>query len=81
MINLRQVPLAPLQKGAPKTNFVAVPFALTAQGEYPQLMDLLRRLEGGEHYCRIISADLKPLTEIRGGQMSLALNLELMAIQ
>ena len=79
--NPRQVPLPPVLKNAPKTNFVAVPFALTAQGDYAQLMDLLRRLESGEHYCRVMTCNLHPLTEMRGGQLQLALSIELLAIQ
>jgi hypothetical protein len=82
LTGLRQVPLPPPAKNAPKTNFVAVPFSFTAQGDYGQLIDLLRRLENGEHYCRIITCNLRPLTtDIRGGQLALALSIELMAVQ
>jgi hypothetical protein len=72
--------MAPM-KNAPKTNYTAVPFALTAQGDYAELMDLMRKLESGEHYCRVISCDLKPLSETRGGTLSLTLNIELMGVQ
>ena len=79
--NPRQIPLPPAPKNAPKTNFVAVPFALTAQGDYAQLVDLLRRLESGEHYCRVITCYLRPVSDMRGGQLQLNLNIELLATQ
>ena len=78
---LRQVPVPPPLKNAPKTNFIAVPFSLTAQGDYPQLMDLLRKLEIGEHYCRVITCSLRPLSDMRGGQLQLSLSIELLAAQ
>ena len=59
----------------------AVGFALTAQGDYHELMERLRKLETGEHYCRVISCDFKPLAETRGGTLSLTLDVELMGVQ
>jgi len=81
LADLRQIPWTPPGKTAPKTSFTPVGFGLTAQGDYPQLMDLLRRLETGEHYCRVITCTLHPLTEMRGGQLGMTLNIELMAEQ
>jgi hypothetical protein len=81
LTDLRPQPWTPPAKNAAKTNYTAVGFALTAQGDYPELMELLRKLETGEHYCRVISCDLKPLGEIRGGPLSMNLNVELMAVQ
>jgi hypothetical protein len=78
----RQVPWNPPGKSAPKTNFTAVGFTLTAQGDYGQLVDLLRKLENGEHYCRIITCGLRPATtDIRGGPLLMSLSLELMGVQ
>jgi hypothetical protein len=77
----RQIPLPPPVRNAPKTNYVSVPFSFSAQGDYGQLLDLLRKLESGEHYCRVMTCNLRPMsTEIRGGQLLMALNVELMAI-
>jgi hypothetical protein len=82
LTDLRQVPQpAPLTKNAPKTAFSPVGFAVTAQGTYPQLMDLLRRLEGGEHYCRVLTCSVHPVAEQRGGAIQMALSLELLGIQ
>ena len=81
LADLHQNPWAPPGKNSPKTNFTPVAFGLTAQGDYPQLMDLLRKLETGDHYCRVITCTLHPLTEMRGGQLGMTLNIELLAEQ
>jgi hypothetical protein len=81
LVNPRQVPWNPPAKNAAKTFFTPVGFAVVAQGDYGQLVDLLRRLENGEHYCRVVTCTLRPLTEQRGGQLSLSLTLELMGTQ
>jgi hypothetical protein len=74
-----QMPWNPPPKNAPKTNFTAIGFSLAAQGDYGQLMDLLRKLENGEHYCRIITCSLRPVgTDARGGPLLMSLSLELM---
>jgi len=77
----KQIPWTPPGKGAPKTNFTWVTFSVSAQGEYLQLLDLLRKLETGEHYCRINTCLLKPLGEqMRGTPLSMTVNLDLMAV-
>jgi hypothetical protein len=76
-----QVPWNPPPKAAAKTNFTTVSFTLTAQGEYRQLVDLLRKLENGEHYCRIDTCSMRPLSEVRGGPLTMSLSLELLANQ
>jgi hypothetical protein len=81
LMDLRQVPWSPPSKNAPKTIWTPVGFALTAQGSYPQLMDMLRRLENGEHYCRVMSCTIHPLTEQRGGNLSMGVNLELLGTE
>jgi hypothetical protein len=78
----RQVPWNAPAKTAAKTNFIAIGFTLSAQGDYAQLMDLLRKLESGDHYCRITACSLRPLaTDVRGGPMLMSLSLELMGVQ
>jgi len=76
----RQVPWAVPPKTAPKTNFTSVAFSIQASGTYPQLLDLLRKLETGDHYCRINSLSLKPVGTVRGAPMAMVLNLDLMAV-
>jgi hypothetical protein len=77
-----QLPWNPPAKNAAKTSFTGIGFTLTAQGQYGQLLDLLRKLESGEHYCRVLSCSLRPLsTETRGGPLLMTLSLELMGVQ
>jgi hypothetical protein len=68
----------PPAKNAPKTNFTPIGFAFTAQGDYGQLLDLLRKLENGEHYCRIISLNMRPQTDMRGGPLLMSVTLDLL---
>jgi hypothetical protein len=77
----RQIAWTPPPKNAPKTAYTPVGFALTAQGTYVQLLDLLRRLENGEHYCRVITCNLRPNDERRGGPLVITLSIELLGIQ
>src|ERR1022692_2964845 len=77
----RQMAWNPPPKNMPKTTYTPVGFAITAQGTYPQLVGLLRRLENGEHYCRVISCNLKPVAEQRGSPLTTTLDLELLGIQ
>jgi hypothetical protein len=78
----RQLPWNPPGKSAAKPNFIAIGFTLSAQGDYGQLIDLLRKLENGEHYCRVNTCSLRPLgTDVRGGPMIMALSLELMGVE
>lgn len=68
-------------KTAPKTNYTEVGFTLTASGDYVQLLDLLRKLENGVHYCRVNTCALRPVsTDMRGGALEMKLTFELMGI-
>ncbi|HEY4990422.1 MAG TPA: hypothetical protein VII09_11475 [Opitutaceae bacterium] len=81
LLDPRQTPWSPPAKTAARTNFTSVGFTLTAQGDYPQLVDLLRKLENGEHYCRVIACNFRPASEFRGGQLQMRLSIDLMGIQ
>jgi hypothetical protein len=82
ILDLRQNGWNAPAKNAPKTFFTPVGFQLSVQGDYPKLLDLLRRLETGEHYCRVITCDVKPVdTATRGGQLTMAINLELLGTE
>lgn len=74
----------PRQTGsiAPKgtQKFTAVAFALAAQGSLPQLLDFLHRLEEGDHYCRILNANLSLNGVKRDANLTLTLNLELLGL-
>jgi hypothetical protein len=75
-----QSPWNPPAKTAARTNFTSVGFTLSAQGDYPQIIDLMRKLENGEHYCRVIACNLHPASDVRGGQLQMRLSLDLMGI-
>jgi hypothetical protein len=77
----RQNPWSPPAKNAAKTNYTVANFALSAQGDYSQVLDLLRKLEDGEHYCRINTCNLRPAAVVRGGPITMTLSLDLMAIE
>jgi hypothetical protein len=82
ILDLRQNGWNPPAKNAPKTFFTPVSFQVSVQGDYPKLLDLLRRLENGEHYCRINSCDLKPNdSTTRGGPLTVSINLELLGTE
>jgi hypothetical protein len=81
LLDLRQLPWSPPARNAPKLNFTPIGFAVSAQGDYPKLLELLRRLETGEHYCRVLTCNITPNdTTARGGQLTIVLNLELLGV-
>lgn len=69
-----------------KTGRIPVSFALTLHGEYPQVLDFLRRVESGSHYCRVRSANVIPFdagagsSGMRSDAAKLTLNLELLGV-
>jgi hypothetical protein len=81
MTDPRPLAWTPPAKNAPKTSYTPVGFAFTAQGTYVQIMDLLRRLENGEHYCRVIACNLRPAGEQRGSPLTITMSIELLGIQ
>lgn len=61
----------------PKTQYTAgVPFNVTVQGPYANVMNFLSRVQNGRHFCRINSATFTKVGET--AEMSLALTLELL---
>lgn len=67
--------------GAPKTIFTPVPFTLSVEGDYAQLVKFLGALQNGRHLCRINSAVFnKPnaAANSENSKITLALNLELL---
>ena len=82
ILDLRQNAWTPPSKTAAKTFFTPVGFQVSVQGDYSKLLDLLRRLETGEHYCRLISCDVRPVDPTnRGGQLTVSINLELLGTE
>lgn len=80
LIDLRQLPLPAPVKGAPPatTIYAAIPFSVTIQGDYPQLMDFLKRLEQGPTLSRVNSATIAQPTE---GAQSVSITAELLGFR
>jgi hypothetical protein len=74
LLDLRQMTPA-TARGGPATKHLRVPFAVSVQGEYAKVMNFLRRLENGPHFCRINSATLNGAAEV-----TLTLSLELLGL-
>jgi hypothetical protein len=71
-------------RGAAKTLFTPVPFSLSVQGNYAQLVKFLGELQNGRHLCRINSAVFNKAggagaTDLSAAQeMTLTLSVELL---
>jgi hypothetical protein len=82
-ISLNQSAASASSKSVAKGGFVPVGFTFVVQGTYGQILDVLYRLENGEHYSRVLTASVT-----RGGGtgpaadlLTLNLNLELLGLQ
>lgn len=70
---------------ARKGAYAALPYSLTANGSYAQLLTLIRRLEKGPQFVRILSSSLYPAPieatarGDAGSTLVLTLNLEVLA--
>ena len=42
---------------------------------------MLRKIENGEHYSRVLTCNLHPLSEVRGSTLQMSLACELVGIQ
>jgi hypothetical protein len=69
--------LATNPKG-PKSIFTPIGFNLSTSGTPAQLIDFLHRLESGEHYCRILTANVTTIAANRAGPLTLTMNLEVL---
>jgi hypothetical protein len=84
LLDLRQAQPPRTAPLAAKAGNQPVGFNVSVQGSYAQVMDFLRRLESGIHYCRILTAELNPVDDTvltgapRSNATRLTLNLELL---
>ncbi len=84
LIDVRQLPIPAAKRGEARGAFAPVPFAVSAQGTFAQIHDLLRRLETGPHFVRfghvslakLVSGDAAP-GPVRG-MLSGTINLEML---
>ena len=76
LADFHQNPPSSSTKNAAKGAHIPVGFGLTVQGEYVQLLTFLRQLEGGAHYCRLLTANLTaPAASETGRSTALTLTL------
>jgi hypothetical protein len=82
-ITLNQAAASTAAKAVPKGGFVPVAFTFVVQGTYGQILDVLYRLENGEHFCRILTASVTKGVAAGPGADLLTLNLsvELLGLQ
>ncbi len=68
-----------------KSLYVGIPYSLTVQGSYKQLLTLLHRLEDGSHFCHFSSIGISKAggsTDVAGpgAMMTMSLNIELLGL-
>ena len=63
-----------------KATFFPVAFSVSVQGSFAQIIDFLRQLEDGAHYCRVLNATCSGGAGNRAGPLTLSLNLELLGL-
>jgi hypothetical protein len=76
-IDLRQTTPATVPKPA-KGAYLPVAFAVSVQSDLNHILEFLRRLENGTHYCHVLSATCSGNSTIRSSPLTLALTLELL---
>lgn len=69
----------PGPKKDPKATFITVPWALSVQGSLPQLLNFLRRLENGTHFCRVNTVSLVGSPD-RNAPLTLNITLDLLGL-
>ncbi len=69
-----------LPRNTKATAYVGVPFNVSVQGSYTQVMNFLNRLQNGRHLCRINTANFTKVAAAgsAGPLVNLSLNLELL---
>ncbi|ACB73931.1 hypothetical protein [Opitutus terrae] len=79
LIDLRQNQTAASAKPAAGA-LGGVGFTISMQGEYFALLEVIRRLENGTHYARVINCNLRGSGPDRTGPVNLAMDVELLGM-
>jgi hypothetical protein len=66
-----------VRAGARTTTYTGVPYTVSVQGTFPQVLSFIGRLQNGNYFCRFISVGL---TKSGDEQVSLSLNLEILGL-
>ncbi len=62
-----------------KTLYTGVPFSVSVQGPFPNVMNFMNRVQNGRHFCRINTATFGKATEAgMAGYVNLNLNIDLL---
>lgn len=80
LIDLRQNPIPTPKSGAKPATFIGIGYAVALEGEYPAVVEFLRQLENGAHYCRIVAANVGAAKQERGSSIKLTLTVELLGL-
>jgi hypothetical protein len=68
-------------RAVPKGGFVPVSFSFVVQGTYGQILDVLHRIENGQHFARVTNASVSKGTGTAPDILTLSLNLDLLGLQ
>ncbi len=63
-----------------KTTYSPIVFNVAVQGTLSQVMNFLRQLESGTHYCRVLTANCSGNASARNQPLTLSLNLEMLGL-
>ena len=77
ILTLRQNSLAPAKPDV-KNPLVGIGFTVSFQGPYLTVLEFLRRLESGAHYCRVTAAGMTTTGGNRTGPITVSVSLELL---
>lgn len=77
LLDVRQNPL-PTVKGAAKSLYLAVPFTVSVQGSYKQVMDFIGRLEKGQRVSHFSSVTFTKGSALDSSSLNANINLELL---
>lgn len=81
LLDLRQGTVVPTRKDG---SYQAVGYTVALEGRYAQVLEFLRRLEGGDRYCRLLTVNIIPRRAESGTSavsdpvLTLSLTLELL---
>jgi hypothetical protein len=80
-VSLNQAAAGAAARAIPRGGFVPVAFNFVVQGTYGQILDVLYRLENGQHFCRVLNAGISKQSGAGSDTLTLTLSLELLGIQ
>ena len=80
LTDIHQGGIAPQPKTGPKRLFTPIPYTLTVQGSYRQVIDLLGHLETGTHFFRFNSFVCSRAAEAQTDTLALNLSFELLGL-